>query len=702
MQNQPGSFLDFREGDQIRTDPAEFAREPEIHQIFPNFIKLAFYPFDELDVQYEVWVPHSHAICGQISITNLSRIERKLQVEMVGQLASTEGQRMAPFEMSAATLLTGLTGGLSPVLFVTGGAKAGSGPYPSLLLKIQLEPGGSRQFKWIQAALNNRDASFAMARDLASQNWDAAKSRIEMLNAGQVEIITGESSWDAALMLAQKQAAGLLVGPTPNLPNASFVFTRQPDQGYSRRGDGSDYNHLWNGQTALEAGYLGRVLLPAAPEFVKGLVRNFLFVQDDNGGIDWKPGLGGQRNRLLASPLLADLVWRIFEQTEDKEFLEETYFGLRRFCEAWFSPDHDRDRDGIPEWDHLLQSGLDYHPLYSLWLSGSFGVDITAAESPSLCAMLFHEIEIMARIAEKIGRQEEIPGYRKVMESLRQAVEAAWDETTNAYYDWDRDTHISTRDDWSMEVKGAGIFQLRKDFEHPVRLIIQIKTEETARRRPLLFIHGKGASARMRVEKIGDEQFRWMPGFGQLTGKFVYSHLERIEARGLEPEDRILISCVNFRKLADLTLYAPLWAGIPEPDRAESIVGDPQTGSGLYWREFGLPACPQPTALVDQQSCWSVHLPWNSLIGEGLLRYGMRLQAAELVARLMAGVILSLKKDQAFRRCFHAETGQGIGELHALSGLAPLGLFLDTLGVKLISSRRVSLVGLTPIRGRLR
>ncbi len=58
-----------------------------------------------------------------------------------------------------------------------------------------------------------------MARELAAQNWDAIKSRIEMLNAGNVEIFTGDASWDAAFMLSQKQAASLLVGPTPHLPH---------------------------------------------------------------------------------------------------------------------------------------------------------------------------------------------------------------------------------------------------------------------------------------------------------------------------------------------------------------------------------------------------------------------------------------------------------------------------------------------------
>jgi hypothetical protein len=89
-------------------------------------------------------------------------------------------------------------------------------------------------------------------------------------------------------------------------------------------------------------------------------------------------------------------------------------------------------------------------------------------------------------------------------------------------------------------------------------------------------------------------------------------------------------------------------------------------------------------------------LPWNTLIGEGLLQYGYRSQAAELVTRLMGAVTQTLKREGAFRRYYHVESGRGMGERNALSGLAPLSLFLQTLGVRLISPSRVALAGVNP------
>jgi hypothetical protein len=89
----------------------------------------------------------------------------------------------------------------------------------------------------------------------------------------------------------------------------------------------------------------------------------------------------------------------------------------------------------------------------------------------------------------------------------------------------------------------------------------------------------------------------------------------------------------------------------------------------------------------------SVPLPWNQLIGEGLLAYGFRSEAAHLTAHLMTAVIQNLKQNHAFYQRYHAESGAGIGERNALQGFAPVGLFIQTLGVTILSSKKVKLNG---------
>jgi hypothetical protein len=57
----------------------------------------------------------------------------------------------------------------------------------------------------------------------------------------------------------------------------------------------------------------------------------------------------------------------------------------------------------------------------------------------------------------------------------------------------------------------------------------------------------------------------------------------------------------------------------------------------------------------------------------------------------MTAIIQNLKQNRAFFARYHAELGTGIGERNALSGLAPVGLFMKILGVEVLSATRVKL-----------
>ncbi|MFM8320162.1 MAG: MGH1-like glycoside hydrolase domain-containing protein [Chloroflexota bacterium] len=688
-------FPRFQMGETVLSDPAEFAQPPLIRQVYPNFIELHCAPFPGIDVCIEYWVPQSHAIAGRVQVTNNGATDARLVMEWAAQLSLVEGQRMAPVELQASTVLSGQTEGLAPLVFLTGGPRPGSGAYPALALRMDLPNGAGRTITWVHAALETQDSSFNLARSTAAINWEAERARLELMNGRQVEIFTGDADWDAALMLAQKHALGLFVGPTGKLEHPSLVLVRQPDQGFSRRGDGADYNHLWNGQPPLESYFLASQVLPAAPELARGLALNFIQAQAEDGAVDWKPGLAGQRSKILATPLLASLCWRIYESTEDRDFLGQVFDPLLRFLQRWFDPAHDRDGDGVPEWDHPMQAGDEDHPVYSHWHAWSQGVEISTAENAALLAFLYRECQSLARMARVLERQAELPGLETAAERLKAGLEAAYDEAAASYFDRDRDTHASTHGEALLEAHGSGLTLLQRAFDRPVRLLINIRTDETIRRRPVIFIHGRSAGGRPRIERITDEQFRWTPGHGRLTGKYVYSWLERVEVHGLEPEDSLSLHSVGY-DFQDHSLLLPLWAGTPRPARARQLVEETLTNPERYWRLYGIPACMAIPLDADPQICGSVSMIWNTLIGEGLLRYNFKEQAAELLTRLMNAAVQSLKRERAFRRFYSAETGQGSGERHALSGLAPLSLFLDVLGVRLISASRVEVRGFNP------
>jgi hypothetical protein len=79
-----------------------------------------------------------------------------------------------------------------------------------------------------------------------------------------------------------------------------------------------------------------------------------------------------------------------------------------------------------------------------------------------------------------------------------------------------------------------------------------------------------------------------------------------------------------------------------------------------------------------------------------MISYGYREEVAELVTRIMTAIIGSIKRKGEFRQFYNADTGNGLGDTNSLWGLAPVGLFLETLGVQLISPWEVRLAGKNP------
>jgi uncharacterized protein (DUF608 family) len=115
------------------------------------------------------------------------------------------------------------------------------------------------------------------------------------------------------------------------------------------------------------------------------MVRNFLAVQRDDGWIDAKPGLDGQRANVLAPPLLATLAFTVYHYTDDKDFLGECFDGLLAFFYRWLKKDLDRDGDGLPEWSDPAQGAFADSPTLAQSRRWAQGVD-SHAQAPDLAA----------------------------------------------------------------------------------------------------------------------------------------------------------------------------------------------------------------------------------------------------------------------------------------------------------------------------
>ena len=171
--------------------------------------------------------------------------------------------------------------------------------------------------------------------------------------------------------------------------------------------------------------------------------------------------------------------------------------------------------------------------------------------------------------------------------------------------------------------------------------------------------------------------------------------LNLFEIKGLDNSDEVIISNAGLIN-QDVTTLLPIWAEIPSSKRAKSIVENNITKTSSFWGRFGIPACPNHDLYTDDGVCNRVYLPWCLFVGEGMLSYGYRDETADLVTKIMDGINHSLRDAGCFKEYFNADTAEGYGDNDGLRGLAPLGLFLETLGLQIISPGKIKLSGKNP------
>lgn len=692
-------FPGFGRGKANVIDPARFQHAPILRRFYPNYLKLELQPFGDLLVEAEYWVQASNIVAGRFTFHNQSDALQLARLQLHAILVSDEpAQAMGESVREGAVILTGKTGSLAPVLFLTGGTEAVRAPYPGLTVSARIDAGENRSWTWVHAGLESEADSFSAAKGQAGAVWDAEIARLELINARQVRVESGNPAWDAALMIAQHEAIASFVGPTRHLPRPSFVETRLPDHGFSQSGSGDDYGRNWSGQMALHAYHLVQQLLPGEVELAKGILLNYLAAQSSDGAIDWKPGLARQRDGLLCIPLLATMAESIYSQTQDEDFLSQCFEPLLNFVEVWFTKDHDRDEDGTPEWDQTRHSGFDENPSFVRWHDWGQGLDISKAETPDLASYLVRECRALQILAAALDRKEVRTKLEERIAHLSSAVEGSWSNERKLYSHVERDLHGRMAGERLGSGKGEFTLDVERTFDTPVRVLIRSRGEEGKSHAVKVFIHGRGRRGPAGVERLTEYRFQWFWEFGTATSERTYAGIERIEVRGLSDAFETELWIADYSR-EDQTLFLPLWAGIPDQDRAEALVEQSLLDEARFWRPAGIPVCSarDPAYAADAHGgAGGVSMIWNSMFGEGLARYGFRKHAAELVSRLLDASVESLRKEHAFRESYNADEMEGLGSRAHIAGIAPFALFLDVLGVRLVSPRAVELVGFNP------
>jgi len=691
--------------------PQEFAGPLKVRQFSPGYIQLNCQIFPNIELTYDLWVCSSQSLCGALHFLNTAKNTLAIQVEISGMLSpllssQTGGDRLSVQLAGNRPVLTGNTANLTPVIQMRSGMSGPAGPNPFIYQVLELPPNQVQTSQWVQAGGISLEKSLEIARAALDRPWEAEFSRLEMESKGQLEILTGNPLWDEVFERSKQIALRLLLSPHHSLAHPTFVASRQPDLGYSMRGDGSDYGPLWNGQTVLQAYYLGMLLMPTAPAIVSGILKNFLNSQHDDGSINFRlgtpglgsspgPGAGPTRAQLNATPILARMAWRLYEASPDRELLVAVLPGLHRFFESWFLPEQDRDGDGLPEWSSPLQSGLEDHPIYAHWLDGAPGLDITTVESPDLATFLYSEAQALINIAQILDRKEISKAVQKRLKILKSAVEKTYSARAGIYQTRDRETHQVSKAENLGERIGPGEIPVNRTFAPGARVCLTIQTSDGTLRRPVVQINGANPSGESFAETLTIDNFRWRPGTGHTTSQHIFATLEKVSIDDIGSLDQVHLATAD-HTVEDISGLLPLWARIPDDKKAAQILKLAILNPLRFSRPYGLPTSSLPPGSASDPAYHSIHLPWNMFVIEGLLAYGLHEAALDLFSRLMAGICENYTREGCFRRFYNAENGSGMGEADSLEGLAPTSLFLQLLGVQFLNEQQIVLSGRNP------
>jgi hypothetical protein len=686
-------FPQFTESHITVIDPANYVKPPQIEFFAPNYVSLDLEPFLGISVNMEVFIPDSQTIGGKFKIRNSGGKLRKLTFDLCALLnPDHEGQTIQPIKKEISSVLSGKTGGLHPVLFMTGGAEGTSSPYPSLRHSLDLKPGETREFSWAMASLYGQDDSFRHARKTTSINWTALTQKIKMLSRRSIEIKTGDPGWDACLAFSQNIARSLLIPSSGHLPHPSFVQVLHPDNGYSSTGDGTDYGHLWNGQSVFDVWSLASILLPSEPEIIKGFLKNFISIQKEDGYIDGKPGPAGQRQSQLATPLLAQIAEQIYQSDNDQKFLKEVYDAFLSFFFRWFTSDSQTGELHIPVWTSVSQSNFEYNPTFSHWEMSGQGANIQFALNPDLLTYLYLEAQALQKIARIIGKgKSNLMNYQ---DSLKNWLQNSWDQKSGKFRYLDLESLKCQRGKNISTFKENGTHQIDFSSETPNRFLLQINTQDGLPSRVKVKIKGRDQNKRSITFSVEARDVNWILDRGTFTFPHLMTSISSIQINGLPDSGKIILRLINLQQ-SDHNSLLPISAGILSCSDVKKIIKKQLSAGKPFLKRFGIPAASNQRN-KDIESLKSIWLSQNHMIIKALYDQGFHQEAAEIFGSLMKAVSSTLKRGKSFHRFYNAEIEFASGESNIISGLPSITLFLHLLGLQIITPWKVGVHGFNP------
>jgi hypothetical protein len=499
-------------------------------------------------------------------------------------------------------------------------------------------------------------------------DWESEITRLRIPTQSQLQIQTGNPDWNYAFALSQKEAAAF----TCKLLSQS---------------KGKRKTNL--ALSPLQALYLLNVLTPLDPSLIGKILEHIL--EGESSHQSFNGGGCSLFSELPALPIMGELVWQAIQITREGG----SHYGplmkkIEGFLSSWFQSERDWDRDGIPEITHPCQ--LNLLDLRSPATKSSLEAKgmLPFIESPGLITLLANDLFRLEELAESLEEYTLDKKCLPTQKTLQDFLQKTWNPKAGWFQNCDRDSHLPSHERLICSEVGTGFTILRETFPEPARIscFIQYDKSEIFQVETMITLHGRDQNGKYRIEKIFPSQILRADGVGWTASRCVYTQLDFVIIKDPSDEMLLTIYCPNTQQ-NDISLLLPLWGNLLDEENGEKFVNKILLDPEKYWSPHGIRSYPlQETAAVQ--------IPWNVLVGQGLLNYQHRQAACELFTRIINATLINLNTSGSFYAAYDAASGKGIGSRNALSGLIPIGFFLQVLGVQIINNREVIVEGTHP------
>jgi hypothetical protein len=312
-------------------------------------------------------------------------------------------------------------------------------------------------------------------------------------------------------------------------------------------------------------------------------------------------------------------------------------------------------------------------------------------ETPGLAAFLHNEICQLEELGEMISKDSLSPELTTRMRTLEEYILSSWHEGESRFRSRDYQSHFS-REGYSLTgsiQNGWNILRTKLPFTSRLRLIVTGTAENRPSQHLRITLQGVDWRGRYRVEELTSQDFLWQENSAQGTTLSIYSQLDYCAASGLARNQFVQIEVPSSDR-QDLSLTLPYWLETLPADIGEILASSSLGEKGLFRSNYGLKITP---LLKDSP----VQLSLNLLVVQGLIKAGYAPLAGEILVCLMDAASQNILHDGYLYSTWDSKTGQGFGKPNQLTGLLPIRLLLDLLGIRFLVTGEFILEERTPL-----